>query len=302
MPPPRFALDIPQARDAALVARFCRRADELGYTGLWCMENVASQRAQLAALQLLPFAAAHTSRIRLGVAVLIAPRHNPVLLARELAAIDRLSEGRLDAGFGLGQRAPQLEPLGFPDDRPVRRLRETVEVVRALWTQERATYEGQIWRLDDTPQEPKPLQQPHPPIWLGVGGPQGLRVAARLGDAWIGAGSSSSEQFLQRVATLRRELEAAGRDPASFPIAKRVYLSIGASVEEARVALKPALDGMYGAPGLTERVAVYGPPEHCLAELRRLLDGGAGMLVLNTLHDPEGQLDAVTELTAELAR
>ena len=104
MPSPRFALDIPQARDAALVARFCRRAEELGYAGLWCMENVASQRSQLAALQLLPFAAAHTSRIRLGVAVLIAPRHNPVLLARELAAIDRLSVGRLDAGFGLGHK------------------------------------------------------------------------------------------------------------------------------------------------------------------------------------------------------
>src|SRR3954452_16535198 len=114
MPSPRFALDIPQARDAALVARFCRRAEELGYAGLWCMENVASRRRQLAPLQLLPFVAAHTERIRLGVAVLIVPRHNPVLLAKELATIDQLSGGRLDAGFGLGQRAPELEPLGFP--------------------------------------------------------------------------------------------------------------------------------------------------------------------------------------------
>ena len=150
------------------------------------------------------------------------------------------------------------------------------------------------------PLEPKALQQPHPPIWLGVGGPQGLRLTARLGDAWIGAGSSSTEQFLQRAATLREELAAAGRDVASFPVAKRVYLSIGPTVEQARDALKPALDGMYGAPGLTERVAVYGPPDVCLEQLQRIVDGGAAQLVLNTLHDPEGQLDAVTELTGRL--
>jgi alkanesulfonate monooxygenase SsuD/methylene tetrahydromethanopterin reductase-like flavin-dependent oxidoreductase (luciferase family) len=171
MTAPRFALDIPQARDAALVTRFCRTAEELGYAGLWCMENVASVRAQIAPLQLLPFAAAHTSTIRLGVAVLIAARHNPVLLARELAAVDVLSGGRLDAGFGLGHDAPELVPLGFPDDRPLRRLRESVAIVRALWTEEKASYEGQIWQLDETALNPKPLQQAHPPIWLGVGGP-----------------------------------------------------------------------------------------------------------------------------------
>jgi probable F420-dependent oxidoreductase len=296
----RFALDIPQARDAALVARFCRRAEELGYTGLWCMENIGGGRPQLTPLQLLPFAAAHTTRIRVGVAVLIAPRHNPVLLARELATVDFLSGGRLDAGFGLGMRAHKLVSAGFPDDRPLRRLREAIEIVRALWTESRTTYDGRIWQLHDLPLEPKPAQQPHPPIWLGVGGPRGLRLAARLGDAWIGAGSSSTEQFLQRAALLREELEAAGRDVAAFPVAKRVYLSIGASVEQARAALKPALDGMYGADGLTERVAVYGPAEHCLEQLQRIVDGGARTLVLNTLHDPEGQLDAVTELTAQL--
>jgi probable F420-dependent oxidoreductase len=300
MPPLRFALDIPQAGDAALAARFCRRAEELGYAGLWCMENVGGARVQLAPLQLLPFAAAHTTTIRLGVAVLIVPRHNPVLLARELATIDRLSGGRLDAGFGLGMPAPQLVSAGFPADRPLRRLREGIEIARALWTEERATYRGQLWQLDELPLEPKPLQQPHPPIWLGVGGPKGLRLAARFGDAWIGAGSSSTEQFLQRAATLREELAAVGRDVASFPVAKRVYLSIGPSVEAARDALKPALDGMYGAPGLTERVAVYGPPEHCREQLQRMVDAGAELLVLNTLHDPEGQLDAVTELTQQL--
>jgi probable F420-dependent oxidoreductase len=300
--PPRFALDLPQRGDAGLVARVAARAEELGYDGLWAMDNVLPAQRQLAPLPLLAFAAAHTSRIRLGIAVFVLPHYNPALLARELAALDHLCSGRLDVGVGLGRRQPDLVGLGYPDDRPLRRLSEGIGVLRALWSEERASFDGEVWRFQDRAMEPKPLQQPHPPIWLGVGGPQGLRVAARLGDAWIGAGSSSSEQFLERAALLRAELHEAGRDPDSFPVAKRVYLAVGPSLEQARAALAPVLDGMYGAPGLTERVAVYGPPEHCAEQLRALVEGGARLLVLNPAHDPEGQLDAVTELTLKLAR
>jgi probable F420-dependent oxidoreductase len=291
-----FGLDIPQGRDAALVARFCQRADELDFAGLWCMENVVPHRPQLAPLQLLPFAAALTSRIRLGVAVLVLPRHNPVLLARELAAIDQLSGGRLDVGVGLGRPEPELVPLGFPADRPLRRLSEGVEVMKALWTQESARLDGSIWRVDDVTQLPRPVQRPHPPIWFGVGGPRGLRVAARLGDGWLGAGSSSAEQFLERAARLREELGRVGRAVETFPLGKRVYLSIDPSLESARAALAPVLDAAYAAPGLTDRVAVVGPPEHCAEQVLRLIDGGARHLVFNTLHDPEGQLDAVLDL------
>jgi probable F420-dependent oxidoreductase len=300
--PPRFALDLPQRGDAGLVARVAARAEELGYDGLWAMDNVLPAKRQLAPLPLLAFAAAHTSRIRLGIAVFVLPHYNPALLARELASLDHLCGGRLDVGVGLGRQQPDLVGLGYPDDRALRRLREGVGVLRALWTEQRASFDGEVWRFQDCAMEPKPLQQPHPPIWFGVGGPRGLRLAAQLGDAWIGAGSSSTEQFLERAALLREELLAAGRDPATFPVAKRVYLAVGPSVEQARSALAPVLDGMYGAPGLTARVAVYGPQEHCAEQLRALVEGGAGLLVLNPAHDPEGQLDAVTELALKVAR
>jgi alkanesulfonate monooxygenase SsuD/methylene tetrahydromethanopterin reductase-like flavin-dependent oxidoreductase (luciferase family) len=232
--------------------------------------------------------------------VLVMPRHNPVLLARELAAIDQLSEGRLDVGVGLGRVEPELVPLGFPADRPLRRLSEGVEVLRALWTQDDAHLDGSIWRLDGVTQLPRPLQEPHPPIWFGVGGPRGLRAAARLGDAWLGAGSSSTAQFLERAARLREELAAAGRDVATFPVGKRVYLSIDPSAEAARAALAPVLDAYYAAPGITDRVAVMGPPEHCAEEVLRMIEGGARHLVFDTMHDPEGQLDAVLDLIDRL--
>ena len=299
---PRFALDVPQRGDAALVARVCRRAEELGYAGLWAMDNTMPSQPQLAPVPLLSFVAGHTERIRLGIAVFVLPRYNPAQIARELAVLDVLCGGRLDAGVGLGHPLAALTGLGFPADRPFRRLAEGVGVMKALWTQERAAFEGEIWRFSDCPLEPKPLQRPYPPLWFGLGGPRGLRLAAREGDAWIGAGSSSNSQFTERASLLREELAAAGRDPASFPIAKRVYIAVGESVQRAHAALQPVLDGQYGAPGLTDRVAVCGPPEHCGEQLERILDAGAEMLVLNPLHDPEGQLDAVTELTRVLAR
>jgi alkanesulfonate monooxygenase SsuD/methylene tetrahydromethanopterin reductase-like flavin-dependent oxidoreductase (luciferase family) len=297
----RFSLDLPQRGDAALVARFARRAEDLGFGAFWAMDNVLPRERQLAPSQLQAFAAAHTTRARLGIAVFVMPHYNPAQLARELATLDVLCDGRLDVGVGLGSPIPGMEGLGFPEDRPLRRLAEGVEVMRSLWTQPRGSFVGEIWSFEERELEPKPVQQPHPPIWFGVGGPRGLRLAARSGDGWIGAGSSSSEQFIERAALLREELAAAGRDPAAYPIAKRVYLSIGANADQARAALAPVLDGMYRTPGLTERVAVCGAMDECVDACRVLLDAGAGQLVFNTPHDPDGQLDAVVELVDRLS-
>src|SRR5437660_83006 len=129
--PPRFALDLPQRGDAGLVARVAARAEELGYDGLWAMDNVLPAERQLSSLPLLAFAAAHTSRIRLGIAVFVLPHYNPALLARELASLDHLCGGRLDVGVGLGRPQADIVGLGYPDDRPLRRLREGVGVLRA---------------------------------------------------------------------------------------------------------------------------------------------------------------------------
>src|SRR5262245_17714305 len=132
---PRFDLDLPQRGDGALVARVARRAEELGYGGLWAMDNVLPVRRQLPALPTLAFAAAVTTRARLGAAVFVLPHYNAVQLGRELASLDQLCGGRLDVGVGLGRHEPDIVGLGYPDDRPLRRLREGVEVMRALWTQ-----------------------------------------------------------------------------------------------------------------------------------------------------------------------
>ena len=98
--------------------------------------------------------------------------------------------------------------------------------MKALWTEAEAKFDGQFWQLDGVPMSPKPVQKPHPPLWFGGRHPSGLRRTARLADGWMGAGSTTTEQFKEHVIALRNELEERGRDPDAFPISKRVYLAI----------------------------------------------------------------------------
>lgn len=293
----RFSVGLPQMlgdEDPAVIGRYAARAEALGFAGLWTMDNAIGgppgEAPSLDALQVLTVAATVTGEARLGVAVIVVPRRNPALLAKELASLDRLSGGRLIVGLGLGVPAPAAAALGFPTGGRARRLVQSVEVMRALWSDSFAGVRV----------APKPVQQP-PPIWFGGGAPPALRRAARMADGWIGGGSSSSDDFAAHVGALRAALEEAGRDPAAFPTAKRVYIAVEESEARARERLAPLLDGMYGTAGLADRVAVCGPPERCADELRRLIAAGAGELVLNPIYAYAEQLEALAEV-ARLSR
>jgi probable F420-dependent oxidoreductase len=303
----RISVGLPQLvhGDAAdLLLRFAARGEELGFAGLWALDAVpgaATARVPLLdGLHVLTAAAAVTRTINLGVAVIVLPARNPAQLARELATIDRLSDGRLIVGVGVGRREPTAAGLGLPAGHRARRLREGVEVLRALWADGDATHDGELYRFADLRIEPKPVQRPGPPIWFGAGTPPALRRAARLGDGWLGAGSSASSAFPEQVGILTDALRAEGRDPGAFPIGKRVYIAVEDTEQRARERLTPILDGMYDAPGLTSRVAVCGPPEACAAQLRELIAAGARELLLNPMYDHLEQLEALAAVAKSI--
>jgi alkanesulfonate monooxygenase SsuD/methylene tetrahydromethanopterin reductase-like flavin-dependent oxidoreductase (luciferase family) len=272
--------------NAEVIAAFARRAEELGFAGLWTLDSAVGgptgHTPMLDGLQVLTVAAAVTSAPRLGIAVIVMPRRTPALLAKELASLDRLSGGRLTVGVGIGSSQPPPAVLGFAGGSRARRLREGVEVMRAAWTDS----------LDGAQVRPLPVQDGGPPIWFGASAPQALRRAARMGDGWIGGGSSSADDFVGHVGQLR---EALG-DRTDFPIAKRVYSAVADPEARARERLTPVLDGLYGVRGMTDRVAVMGPPERCHEELDRLIAVGAQELVLNPLYAYDEQLEALGEL------
>jgi probable F420-dependent oxidoreductase len=293
----RFSLPLPQLTGED-PAGYARRAEDLGFDGLWTLDSAVAGRTahnpMLDGLHLLTFVAAVTSRLTLGTAVIVLPRRNPALLAKELATVDQLSGGRLVAGVGLGVSDGSEAALGFPSDRHVRRMTEAVQVMRAFWSQEAASFDGELYSFSGVHVEPKPAHQL--PIWFGGAHPNAIRRAARLADGWIGAGSQASSAVLEQVHLLREQLEKAGRDPDAFPTAKRVYIAVEDDERTAREKLTPILDGMYGAPGLTDRVATLGTAEQVAEGLRPLIDAGVGELLLHPLYEPFEQLEAAAEV------
>jgi alkanesulfonate monooxygenase SsuD/methylene tetrahydromethanopterin reductase-like flavin-dependent oxidoreductase (luciferase family) len=161
-----------------------------------------------------------------------------------------------------------------------------------LWTESKVSFAGRFWQLDGETMEPKPFQKPHPPIWFGANAPAALRRGVRHGDGFFGAGSTTTAVFAEQVAIVREELERQHRDPARFPIVKRVYINLDDDAEHARSRMADGLVRIYGEFGRRlEPVAVAGPPDVCIAALREVAAAGAEMILLNTVVDQAEQME-----------
>jgi probable F420-dependent oxidoreductase len=270
------------------IRRYVARAEALGFDSLWTQESFFGAMPQLDSLELLTFAAACTQRVKLGCAVFLTPLRSPVPFAKSLASADQLSGGRLIVGVGLG-RADRDEAFGVETATRAARFSEGVRLMKALWSEPSVTFHGRFWHVEDATLQPRPVQQPHPPVWFGGSHSNALRRAVRLGDGFIGAGSVSTEQFAGQVVTLRKILAAEGRAAASFPLSKRVYIVVDDDRQRAETRLKDFFGALYG-PGRTPP-AIWGPPDECVARLREVAEAGAEMIVLTTLFDYDEQLE-----------
>jgi alkanesulfonate monooxygenase SsuD/methylene tetrahydromethanopterin reductase-like flavin-dependent oxidoreductase (luciferase family) len=282
----RFSISLPQRDSTGFQAEafkdYLARAEELGFEGGWTLEQTIGAAPLIAPMELLAYAAACTTRLRLGVAVLITSLHDPLQLAATATAVDRLSHGRLDLGVAPGGGFRQFAAFGVERKTFISSFTEGLELMKAAWSDEpRVTYHGRFRDVDDLPIEPKPVQRPHPPIWFGANAPAALARAVRLGDAFLGAGSSTTEAFVGAVATIRRELDEQRRDPAQFTIGKRVYLMVDDDAGRARERVLAGLHGIYGdMPGI-ESVPVSGTPSDVIRGLRAVIEAGAEMILLN---------------------
>lgn len=290
----RFAISIPQhvgdeGFDPGAEQAYLKRAEELGFESAWTQESVFGTARNLAPIETMAYAAAVTERLRLGCAVFVTPLHSPVHLAKSLSSLDQLSGGRLEVGIGTGGRGRMFSAFGV-DDRIVGRFTEGLALMKACWTESRIDFQGRYWQLDGAAMEPKPLQRPHPPIWIGANHPAALRRAAQLGDGFFGAGSSTTAQFTERVPIVREALAETGRDPGTFQIAKRVYIALDDEPARARQRMDAALQRHYGREGLVA-VAVTGTPEQCVEGLRDVAAAGAELIQLNPLFDDAEQME-----------
>jgi len=224
------------------VLALARRAEELGFDSLWVSDHVVvprqisgqypgaggawggrfpvpPDRPFLEAISILLFAAGCTERLLLGISVLVVPQRNPVLTAKMLATLDVLSGGRLIFGAGIGWLPEEFAALDVPFAQRGARTEEYLRLIKALWTEDHPSFRGRFYSLDDVGFYPKPLQKPHPPIWMGGWAEPALRRVARLADGWHAGGPPQA--LAERYQLLRRFAKEAGRDPDAIALSVR---------------------------------------------------------------------------------
>lgn len=221
---------------AALVAA-ARRAEELEYDCLWAIERLLypmhprskypatpdgslpkMYARALTPLETLSYVAAHTSKIGLGTGVQLMPLHNPVMLARQLASLDVLSGGRLRVGLGQGWSLDEIEAAGATTAGRAARADEFVTVLKAIWTTDPVEHPGEFFTVPRSTLQPKPVQQPHPPIYMAAYVPAALERVGRLADAWMPTGVPLSATW-QMMGQVREAAWSAGRDPNALKLA-----------------------------------------------------------------------------------
>jgi alkanesulfonate monooxygenase SsuD/methylene tetrahydromethanopterin reductase-like flavin-dependent oxidoreductase (luciferase family) len=251
----------------------------------------------------LAFIAGATSRIRIGVAVLCLPyRQDAVVTAKQIATIDALSKGRIELGVGQGgpkiQKGIDFEVLGISRATKVAKTREYLDAMQKLWTEESPSFAGQFVHYEGATIYPKPVQQPHPPIWIGGQKEQSLNMVADYADGWL-PGFLSPSQFPTAIAEVHRKLADRGREPSALTVGTEVQIYLGRTTEEAREVVRPTMSGFgdafAGAMGgfaasdadpLQEvwNSSLIGSSEAVVEEIGRYVDAGCTLFELKFIY------------------
>jgi probable F420-dependent oxidoreductase len=284
----------PDGIDVAAVRTVATRAEALGFRDLWVTENTLDHVTSFDPVVVLTYAAAVTSRIGLGASVLVLPVHDPRMVAHQWASLDYLSNGRAIMGVGIG-RPFHFQEFEVPQEGRVARFREQLDLVRALWSQEKVTHQGRFYHLQDAKLGIRPVQSKLP-VWMGVGHPDAIRRTAGLADGWMGAGGSTTDDFRRAVPLLREALDKAGRGSENFPISKRIFIAVDENADVARAELHRWYTEVYHNPAGTDSSGVHGTPEQVRERLEQMVAMGANHLLLNPVSRHAEQLEALAEV------
>lgn len=244
-----------------------------------------------AALPVLGVAAGATQRIRLLSGVLLLPLYHPTLLAKMAASLDVASGGRLTLGVGIGGEFPQeFQALEVPMQQRGSRANEVLKVMRRLWTEDRVSYQGRHFHLDNVTLNPRPLQQPHPPVWVAGRREPAMRRAVRLGDGWFPY-LYSPRAYRASVERIQELAQAQGRDLSSFQWGLHLPVAIADSEEEAAQVAASQLGARYQANTefleIVRSFSLLGPPEACVRRLEAYVEAGARNIIFAWAGLPE---------------
>ena len=251
--------------DPLSLTGFAMRAEELGYHGLWTFQRLLAgddqdlapvYRSVLDPLLALTYAAARTTDIRLGVAVINLPYLSPTYLAKQASTLDVLSGGRFDLGLGTGWSEVEFVATGSDPNPRGRRTEEYLQVLRTLFRGQHAAYDGELYTVPPSVMAPAPVQPGGPPILLGGTADAALRRAGRVAEGWVSSSRASLAEIARGTQIVRRAAEESGRDPDRLRIVVRGVVKAG--LREADVPLSGTWDQIragaqrYAEAGVTE--------------------------------------------------
>jgi len=270
-------------------------AESLGYHSTFLVEHHFTGFGQVSAtLNLLTWIGARTTSLRLGTAVIVLPWHNPVLLAEQIATLDLLSNGRVDAGIGKGYRMKEFEGFSISMDEADARFEECLEVMLKAWTSDTPwSHQGTYWQYNEVVVEPPSTQKPHPQIWMGAGSPRSIKQVAQLGFNMLLGQFDSFEMIAEEVALFKSEVESLGRvfNPMSVAVARSVNL-VDSTAEydqalESRMAARRRTQNLALRPDFqdtrdsAEAGTIYGSPDQVSEKIQALHDIGIEYVLLN---------------------
>ena len=229
----KFGVTIPNnwgIEDVKQVLAFGPLAEELGYDSIWVMDHLFNagyirqrldDKPYYHPLATLSYLSATTQRVALGTSVMVLPYHNPVAMAKYVATLDQMSDGRVILGIGAGAMTEEFEALGVSMRERGALTNESLAVMRELWTNEDPEFDSQRWHFADLKFAPKPRQQPHVPLWIGGSSPGAIKRTATMGDGWHPTGLSPDE-FHTASQALRQMAVDAGRSSDAITMSVRV--------------------------------------------------------------------------------
>ena len=280
------------------------KAEALGFDSVWVGDSLLA-RPRHDPLTLLAAVAARTRKVEMGTAVLLPALRNPVVLAQQVATLDRISEGRLILGIGIASDVPNIRAefvaAGVPFEKRVGTLVEGVALMRALWTGKPVDWDGR-WKMKGAVLGPTPHRPGGPPIWIGGSVAAARERTGRLFDGWFPNAPSPSDyagQFAEVTAAARAE----GRDPGAVTGAMYLTLSIDDDATRAEARIDAYLEQYYGQRPdvMRKRQMCYaGPATGAAAWLKSYADAGAGHLVLRFAGEHERHLQIVSRLRRDL--
>ena len=241
---------------------------------------------------LLSWLAGVTDKIALLTSVTVVPHRNPLFMAKSLATLDKLTKGRINFGCGAGWMREEFEALGLPPfDARGKVTNEYIAAIKAVWTETRPTFDGEFVKFNKIGMDPKPVQNPHPPIWIGGESLPAMRRTVALGDVWYPFGSNPKfrmdtlKTYKARVERLHGLAEEAGRDPASIGLAYNCAFHTDQEQEH--------MDG--------GRLICTGSPEQRAEDIKRFADAGTTSMIINVVaNDLSAMLDRMEEFATRV--